>query len=356
MRKLVSAVTVVLCLIVAAFLWRGPLAERLLLPAAKRNMTANLVASLPDGLHVVLCGAGSPMPHPKRSGPCAAVIAGKSIFVVDAGTNGARNLLLMNVPTGELAAVLLTHFHSDHIDGLGELGIFRWVAGSNTQPLPVLGPPGVERIVTGFNEAYALDAGYRTAHHGPEFAPPGGAGFTARTFDVPQDGSPVTLWDADEIRISAFAVDHRPATPAVGYRFDYKDRSLLLSGDTKESANLSRQLDGVDLLVHEALAANLVAIMNRAAAETGRKALERITHDILDYHATPAQAARIAAAAGVKALLYYHIVPPLRLPGMEAAFLEGVAEAYSGPAMIGSDGTLVSLPSGTEEVEFADLL
>jgi len=45
----------------------------------------DITTSLPDGLHLALCGAGSPMPDPTRAGPCVAVIAGNRMFVIDAG-------------------------------------------------------------------------------------------------------------------------------------------------------------------------------------------------------------------------------------------------------------------------------
>ena len=83
--------------------------------------------------------------RPKRgltgaSGPCVAVRAGKLHLVIDAGSGGARNLTRMRFPMGEIDALLLTHFHSDHIDGMGELAMLRWVNAANTTQLPVLGP------------------------------------------------------------------------------------------------------------------------------------------------------------------------------------------------------------------------
>ena len=47
--------------------------------------------TLPDGLHVALCGTGSPLPDPTRAGPCSVVIAGKHLFVVDIGEGGAHD-------------------------------------------------------------------------------------------------------------------------------------------------------------------------------------------------------------------------------------------------------------------------
>ena len=148
-----------------------PLRSRLALAVIKKRLpsivAADPVADLPDGLHVAVVGSGSPLPDARRGNPCAAVIASGRIFVVDAGERASETMNRMQLAPSRIAAVLLTHFHSDHIGGLGTVNLQRWVADAAQTPLRVLGPPGVERVVAGFNEAYALDSGYRTAHHGP---------------------------------------------------------------------------------------------------------------------------------------------------------------------------------------------
>src|SRR5690606_14129000 len=119
---------------------------------------------------------------------CTAVIAGKELFIVDAGSGAARNLGRMNLFPGRIDALLLTHFHSDHIDGMGELAMLRWTAGTHREPLPVLGPEGVQDVVDGFDRTYARDASYRTAHHGEDTAPPSGSGMRAEPFALPAPG------------------------------------------------------------------------------------------------------------------------------------------------------------------------
>jgi ribonuclease Z len=332
-------------------LLRGPLGLRIVRQMAERNLATDLAAELPDGLHVLLCGAGGPLPDPLRSGPCVAVVAGSTLLVVDAGSSAARNLMRMGLPPGRVETVLLTHFHSDHIDGLGELALLRWTGAAHATPLSVIGPPGVAQVVDGFNRAYRLDAGYRTAHHGEKVAPPGGAGMQARPFATPAPGVPEVVWERDGLRVIAFSVDHAPVRPAVGYRFDYAGRSALVSGDTRRSEELLRNAQGVDLLVHEALGAGLVAVVHDAAVAAGRDNLAKITADIPGYHTTPLEAAQIAEAAGAGHLLLYHVVPPMPLPGLESVFLDGVADVYSGPVTVGRDGTLVSLPRGSKAIE-----
>lgn len=345
------ALLVALLALAALFLLRGPIALRVMDRALARNMGADPIAALPDGLHVLLCGAGGPLPDPVRSGPCAAVIAGRTLVVVDAGTGGARNLQRIGFAPARIEALFLTHFHSDHLDGLGEMALLRWTGGGHDDPMPVYGPAGVEEVVEGFGRAYRQDVGYRVAHHGAATVPPSGAGMTAHPFAQPAPGEAPVVFEANGLRVTAFAVDHEPVKPAVGYRFEYGGRSLLVSGDTAKSANLEAQARGVDLLVHEALAPQLVARMNAAATAAGRANLAKITSDIPDYHATPVEAAEIAAAAGAKHLLFYHVIPPLPLPGLDRIWLEGVSDAYAGGVTLGRDGTFVSLPAGSDRVE-----
>jgi ribonuclease Z len=205
--------------------------------------------------------------------------------------------------------------------------------------------------VSGFNLAYKADARYRTEHHGPQIAPPSGAGMIARPFDMPQPLRETTVWDADGLVVRAFRVDHTPVYPAVGYRFDYGGRSVLVSGDTNRSAELARMAHGVDLLVHEALSRELLMVLHDAAQSAGQANIVKITEDVLDYHTSPVEAAEIAQASGAGHLLLYHIVPPLPVPGMASVFLDGVDDAYDGGVTLGVDGTRVSLPAGSAAIE-----
>lgn len=357
MRRVILG-TVVLILVVAGLGWifRARITMRVMERVVAGNLGAGRVSELPDGLHVGLCGAGSPLPDPERSGPCVAIVAGDALWVVDAGSGASRGLSRMRLPPGRVRGVLLTHFHSDHIDGLGELLLQRWAGGAHGEPTPVHGPPGVEAVLDGFTRAYALDSGYRVAHHGPEIVPPGGAGGVAQTFPMPAEGESAVVIEEDGLVVRVFAVEHAPVEPAVGYRFEYGGRSVLVSGDTKKSATVERFARGVDVLVHEALSPKLVGVMTRGAARAGVANVEKITRDIQDYHTSPVEAAEIAQAAGARHLLFHHIVPPLPVAPLRTIFLEGVADAYAGPATIGTDGTWFTLPAGSDEILHEELL
>ena len=305
-------------------------------------------AGLADGIHVGLCGTGSPLPNRERAGACNVVIAGKHLFVVDAGEGGARNISLMGLPNGRIEALFLTHFHSDHIDGMGPMMLLRWTGSANTAPLPVYGPPGVEAVIAGFDAAYKADNGYRTAHHGAEIAPPAAAGAAPKPFALPVVS--VVVYEADGVRITAFPVNHDPVKPAVGYRFDYKSRSVVFSGDTAASPSLDAAAKGADLLVHEALQPTLVKRITAGLAAKGIPKTAQITRDIVGYHSTPEVAADAARTAGVQELVLSHIVPPIPGRFFYPAFLGDAAKHFSGPIVVGEDGMLFSLPAGSKTI------
>ena len=348
-RLLFLFLVLVLVAAIPLYFNRGDIARDLMERGALSAMLANPLAELGDGLHVTLCGAGGPLPDRNRSGPCVAVSAGSKLFIFDAGSGGARVLGMMRYPLGNIQAIFLTHYHSDHLDGLGELATLRWVQGNHTNPLPVYGPPGVIDIVQGFNKAYARDGVYRNEHHGDEIAPLSGHGMLPLQFDEPTIGESIRIFDEGGVVVETFAVDHHPVRPAVGYRVTYRGRSVVISGDTKKSGNLQTFARNTDLLVHEALSPELVEIVNRAAARTNNQTIRKISEDILDYHTSPLEAAEIARDEGARHLLYYHIVPALPLPGLDAAFLDEVDVIF--PAYtLGRDGTTISLPAGSKEV------
>ncbi len=314
-------------------------------------VAADPVAALPDGLHVAVVGSGTPLPDPKRGNPCVAVIAGGRVFVVDAGERAAETMARMQLVPGRIAAVLLTHFHSDHIGGLGTVNLQRWVTDAAQAPLRVIGPPGVERVVAGFNEAYALDSGYRTAHHGAEVAPPSGAGMVAEPFSFAEGEDAMPVLDEDGLKVTAFIVDHAPVRPAVGYRFDYRGRSAVISGDTVYAPALVRVAQGAHLLLHDALSPALLKLVEDAAGSAGQSLRRRILADVPDYHASAARAADAARDARVGALALTHIIPPLPLKGLEDIFLDEARAHFAGELWMARDGDLYGLRAGATGVE-----
>ncbi len=327
-----------------AYFYRGEIATRILQRAATAGMADSISAQLPDGLHAVFCGTGSPLPDRTRAGPCLAIIAGDQVFVFDAGEGAAETLALMGVNAGDIEAVYLSHLHSDHFDGLAPLALQHWATGTSQTPLQLVGPTGASRIAAGLNEAYAIDSAYRTNHHGPEIMPPTGAGIAAREFAIPEGSATIVLHEADGVSVTAFPVNHLP-TEAVGFRIEYSGRSIVISGDTSRSDSLALNARGADLLIHEAISPRLNAIMESAAQSSGRTNVGVIFHDILDYHTSPEDAGAVAQEAGVGALALTHLLPQTPIPGLASTFERDARTTYDGPVWAMRDGDVISLPS-----------
>lgn len=353
-RKLGIALGTLALLIGLVFLFgRGWLAERAFQSALDNTVGVDQSAKLGDGLHVYVCGSGSPMPDANRAGPCIAVLAGQQAFVFDAGSGSIRKLQRMGFPMPKIQAAFLTHLHSDHIDGLGELLLQAWVAGGRAAPLPVQGPVGTDKVIAGFNSAYETDSGYRVAHHGPKIVQPTGFGGAAQIIALPDGTDSQVVYDSGGVKITVIRVNHAPISPAFGYRIDYKGRSVALSGDTVYSPSFAAASKGADLMLHEALNKELIAALGKKLAERGQASTAQIMTDIQNYHASPEDAARAANEAGVQALVLYHLVPapPGRL--IEPLFLGQAPKLFGGTLRVAQDGMIVSLPAESKAVKFS---
>jgi ribonuclease Z len=306
----------------------------------------------PGELSVLLCGTNAPLPDPNRAGGCALIAAGDDLYVVDTGMGSVRNLMVWRVPLEKIKGVFFTHFHSDHIGDLGELRLQTWVAGRRAL-LKVYGPPGVEDIVKGFNEAYSHDADYRTAHHGEKMLPREEVDLVPVV--IPMNTATAPALNTHGLKVTAIRVDHGPVKPAYGYRFDYAGRSVTISGDTSPYKPLAEAAHGSDVLVHEAQSNAMVGILEDVLRKANRPRPAKIMHDIPTYHTTPVQAAQIANEADAKLLVFTHINPPLPNGIAERAFLSGVAQARHGDWMLGRDGTLIRLPGHSTEIEKTSL-
>lgn len=323
---------------VVLFLMRDALMERVMLQRIDQTLSRVDESPLKDGnLHVFLCGTAAALPDADRAGPCTAILAGGEFLLVDAGPASWRNLDLNNLPVSKLSAILVTHFHSDHIGELGEAITQSWIAG-RTRPLDVYGPPGIVQVVGGFQAAYALDVGYRVVHHDAQYMPPEGGVANARELAMPTGDETVPVFERNGVKVSAFRVEHAPADPAFGYRVEYAGRVVVISGDTRKTSSVITNARGADLLVHEALASHMTNRASARATELGRKRTAKLAADVGNYHNTPVEAAEVAQAAGAKKLVITHVFPPLPNAIAKRLFLNGTAAAFDGPIVLGEDG------------------
>ena len=311
--------------------------------ALKRVAAAIFARTVPteyDGLRVFVCGSGSPLPG--RAQSCLAITAGDSLYLVDSGAGSPATMQLHGQPMGHLRAVLLTHLHSDHITGVPDMNLQSWVVGRD-EPLRVLGPAGVDMVVRGFNEAFAIDRGFRVAHHGAELLDPELGVMRAETV-----GPGVVIKD-NGLTITAFTVNHAPIAPAFGFRFDYRGRSVVVSGDTVVTFNLEAAARGADLLLHDVLSMRIVRTLGAAATEAGASRMAKIFADITTYHAHAVELGALAERTGVRMLAVYHFVPPPRNYLMERIYRHDLPDG----TVLTRDGTEFKLPAESTAIHVA---
>ena len=313
-----------------------------------QRAATSLLGQAPDpieDLQVVICGSASPLGNdPNRAQACIAVVTPEHFFLVDVGARSPLRIAQAQLPLNRLDGVLLTHYHSDHIAGLPDVNLASWVR-QRSGNLKVYGPPGVEIVVNGFNHAYQLDRKYRTAHHGEKLLPASNGMMKANAI-TPGD----IVWADDEMTVTSFLVEHPPIVPAVGYRFDYKGRSVVISGDSNAADTLFDAAKNADLLLHDALSRTLLDPMIAAAKANNVPVMPTIMTDVIDYHADTHTLPQRAKDAGIRRLAFYHMVPVPAMSVAEDMFLRGLP----------NDVTLVDdlqrfvLPAGSSDIILLD--
>jgi len=267
---------------------------------------------------VTLLGTGSPLPDPNRAGPSTLVTtADGTHLLVDAGRGVMMRLSGAGVAAGQVAAVLLTHLHSDHITDLGDVITTRWVTTFTRTPLTIVGPEGTAAVVRDLLASLGPDVCYRLAHHDDlDHEPP------VSVVEVADGAVPL---DLPGTTVTCAPTDHRPVHPTVGYRFEHGGASVVLAGDTVPCDGLDRLAAGADALVHTVVRADIVQAIG----------VPRMV-DILDYHSSVEQAAETATRAGVDTLILTHYVPAFP-PGGGDDWRALAAEHFAGRVEVGDD-------------------
>jgi ribonuclease BN (tRNA processing enzyme) len=224
-------------------------------------------------VELVTVGTGTVAPSADRTSACHWVARGNLKILLDCGAGTLHRLAQFGLPWHQVTHVIVSHFHPDH---WGELPMLVYALKYTTtpprqEPLVILGPRGVVRLVKRLAEAY-----------GPWLLDPG---FPIGILDM-QDGEPFPL-DGD-VSLETFPVPHTPESVALS--LTAPEGRLVYTGDTGPSKELSRWASGADLLLAECSLPTELA---------------------MDIHLTPEQAGDLATGAGARHLVLTHFYPPV---------------------------------------------
>ncbi|NMG64775.1 MBL fold metallo-hydrolase [Azoarcus indigens] len=281
-------------------------------------------AASASGTRIILVGTkGGPRVGGERSNPCTALLIDGVPYVIDCGQGVARQLVQAGISLRDLRYVFLTHMHSDHNLEYGGLLYSAWATGLKDK-VAVYGPPPLEEMTQAFFEYMKFDIDTRI---GDEGKPDPRKLVETHTYD--RDG--VILQNA-QVKVSAARNIHPPIHHSYGLRFDTRDRSVVVSGDTNYSEAIVKLATGADVLVHEAIYVPGVDAMLKRVPNAAT-----LREHLLASHTTTEDVGRVAAEAGVKKLVLTHLVPGDD-PGItDEMWLEGVRKHYKGEVVVGKD-------------------
>jgi len=272
---------------------------------------------------ILLGTAGGPRPQKARAAPAQVIVSKNVAYVIDCGDGVARQLTLAGVPLTTLRHVFITHHHSDHNADYGNLIWLAWTTGLSTR-VDTWGPPPIEKMTKLFFEMNTYDIDTRISNEGRVPLAP-----LVHVHEI--RGGGVVMSD-DNVKVTSALVDHPPVVPAFAYRFDARDRSIVISGDTAPSDNLVKLARGADVLVHSVMYPpaidRLVGRVPNAAA---------LKESILAHQTSAQDAGRIAAAAGVKTLVLSHLVPADDPQVTDQMWIEAAQSRFVGKVVLGKD-------------------
>ena len=288
-------------------------------------------------LTVTLLGTSSPSPSMDRFGMSTLVEAGGERLLFDCGRGAIQRLLQLGPEYPRVDKLFLTHLHSDHIVGIPDLWLTAWIMGRRTA-FKVWGPDGTKAMMAHLEQAYQADIHIRRDLD--ELLPQSGIDIEA------QDIAEGFEYKLGDVRVIVFDVDHRPVTPAFGYRIEYNGKVVVLSGDTRPCENLVKHSQGADLLVHEIIAPQ--AFLNRATQMT-----EHHRQAVIEHHTTPQQAGEIFSRINPKLAVYSHVIGG-PIPGYVEEILDGTASTYSGAVEVGYDLTRIEVDEEVKSFRIGD--
>jgi len=251
-------------------------------------------------------------------------------IVVDCGLGVTRGLVDQGMQLKDLGLIFITHLHSDHYLELGPLIHTAWTAGLKS-PVKIWGPLGLATYWENFVASMLADIALRIADEGrPDIR-------NLVTIHVIEEGDFIQLGN---LTVSAMRVDHPPLTDCFALSFRTPACHVVFSSDTCYFPALADFAKGADLLIHEAM---LHAALAPLVARVGNGD-DRLMQHLMRSHTTAQDAARIATAAGVRALALHHLLPSDDPDFGPADWDAAVSPHWSGPFHLGTDGLRIALP------------
>lgn len=276
------------------------------------------------GTKLILLGTkGGPRVGGERSNPATLITIDGTPYLIDCGYGTARQIVRAGVALQDVRHIFFTHMHSDHNLDYGSVVYSAWATGLKSV-VDVYGMPPLKEMTEAFMQMMRFDIDTRIADEGrPDLR---------KLVAVHEFDRPGVILENAQVKVSAVRVVHPPIEQAYAFRFDTRDRSIVISGDTNYSTALIDLAKGADVLVHEVMYlpgvdALAKRVPNGATLKEHLLASHTITEDL----------GKVAAAAGVKKLVLSHLVPGDDPSITDEMWTQDVRKHFKGEIVVGRD-------------------
>lgn len=294
------------------------------------------------GTSLVLLGTqGGPNFRMTRKECSNAIVVDGRTYLVDCGYGALGRLGDAGLNFRQVGHVFLTHLHDDHTSDVVTLLSHQWTGG-RIEPTLVIGPYGTARLVEAALGYFEANVAIRLADEDRSVLPT--SIFSGR--DIDATAAPTEVFADDRVTVSSVENTHFPEAAkeqvpyrAVSYRFDTRDRSITISGDTAYSEHLVRLAEGSDVFVCETIepVTERAEFERRVAAGAYADNPEGVWRHIIETHSSTEDTGRMAAEAGVGTLVLTHLLPGALMEVPDEVYLEGIRRHFDGEVIVGQD-------------------
>jgi ribonuclease Z len=312
-------------------------------PIGSPGMPGGAVPPYPHAtdFSVITVGTGSPELNPARASACTVIQHRGRYYVVDTG-NGSALSFVKGGPQGpyrlgDIAAILFTHLHQDHVNDYFDMVTARWTQGGKR--LDLVGPPGTADLHRFLVTFFRDDLVYRMLGGGPAGVDEEGMfkGIDIRELIESND------FALGDLRIVTAEMTH--SMYDLAYRFEADGKAVVVSGDTAFDPRLIALAAGADVLVIDAnpwATGSNPAPPRRSLAELPAEYQKPVHYrgsPDAPNHMSLRELVQVATKAHVRTVVLTHLWP---LPVDEdlvwrtkAAFVTG---GYAGEVVFAEDG------------------
>jgi ribonuclease BN (tRNA processing enzyme) len=279
-----------------------------------------------SGTKLVMLGtAGGPVPGRSRKMTSHVMLSNGAAYILDCGLGVTDRFAETGIPFNAVRSIFITHHHPDHNCEYGPFLLVGWVNGLRSS-VRSYGPPPLKEMTEDLLRAYKTTIAFWAEDF--KMTP-------LSAINVTEVSGVGPVMNDDNVMVTSTVVQHPPVTPALGYRFEFRDRVIAFSGDTAPISAVAQIARGADVLVHEAIYFNGLEKYLRARIAQGFPVnIDAYMAHMRADHSPGEDVGRIATEAGVKTLVISHLVPII---DNDDTWRAAAASTFNGEIIVAKD-------------------